>query len=146
MVFLWTQQSWKSFKITTKNVTSLVTLQWDPNWFFSMCDLEIWQMTSRNNREPLPCFQKVWVSFHSYPWIQIGVAIRKHLYMTLKFDISPWKIIGHLFYATSSFVLDSVAIRGFKLKIQSRNAQFRSKSSIFRPMWPWNLMDDLEKQ
>ena len=31
-------------------------------------------------------------------------------------------------------------------QLLSGNAQFRSKSSIFYPVWPWNLMDDLEKQ
>ena len=29
---------------------------------------------------------------------------------------------------------------------QSENAQFGSKSSVFCPIWPWNLTDDLEKQ
>ena len=33
----------------------------------------------------------------------------------------------------------------FKLELQSWNAQFGSKSAIFCPVWPWNLMDDLEK-
>ena len=34
----------------------------------------------------------------------------------------------------------------FKLKLHSGNAQFGSKSAIFCPLWPWNLMDDLGKQ
>ena len=34
---------------------------------------------------------------------------------------------------------------GSYLELQSGNAQFGSKSSIFRPVWPWNLTDDLEK-
>ena len=50
------------------------------------------------------------------------------------------------FYATLSFVHHFKAIDEFKLEFLSRNAQFRSKSTIFRPVWPWNLMDDLEKQ
>ena len=66
--------------------------------------------------------------------------------MTLKFDEWPWKTIGHLFYATSSFMHNFVAIGEFKLELQSGNAQFGSKSTIFRAVWPWNLMDDLEKQ
>ena len=45
-------------------------------------------------------------------------------HVTLKFDRWPSKTIGHLFNATSGFVrhFDFVAV------------------------WPWNLMDDLEKQ
>ena len=35
----------------------------------------------------------------------------------------PRKIIGHLFYATPSFVLHSLAIGEFKLELQSENSQ-----------------------
>ena len=58
----------------------------------------------------------------------------------------PWKTIRHLFYTTLSFVHHFKAIGEFKLELQSRNAQFGSKSTISCPVWPWNLMDDLEKQ
>ena len=66
--------------------------------------------------------------------------------MTLKFDGWPCKTIGHLFYATSSFVQHLVPIGEFKLELQSGNAQFVSNSMIFRAVWPWNFMDDLQKQ
>ena len=66
--------------------------------------------------------------------------------VTLKFDGWPWKTIGHLFYAASSFVHHFVAIGEFKLELQSRNSQFGSNSTIFLAVWPWNLMDDLENQ
>ena len=65
--------------------------------------------------------------------------------MTLQFDLWPWKTIGHLFYATSSFVHHFVAIGDFKLELQSGNAQFGSNSTIFRAVWPCNLTDDLEQ-
>ena len=39
-----------------------------------------------------------------------------------------------------------VAIGQFKLELQSGNAQFGSKSTIFLAVWPWNWTDDLEKQ
>ena len=58
--------------------------------------------------------------------------------MTLKFEGWPWKTIGHLFYATSSFVHYFLAIGVFKLELQSRNAQFGSNSTIFLALWPWN--------
>ena len=66
--------------------------------------------------------------------------------MTLKLDVWHWKTIGHLFYATSSFVHHSVTIGELKLELQSGNAKFGSNSTIFRAVWPWNLTDDLEKQ
>ena len=58
----------------------------------------------------------------------------------------PRKTIGHLFYATSNFVPHFVGICEFTLELQSGNAQLGWKSSIFCPMWPWNLMDDLDFQ
>ena len=56
------------------------------------------------------------------------------------------KTIGHLFYANSSFVQHFVPIGEFKLELQSGNTQSGSNSTLFRAVWPWNLMDDLEKQ
>ena len=75
-------------------------------------------------------------------WVKIDDFFSR---VTLKFDGWPSKIIGHLFYATSSFVHHFVAIDEFKLELQSGNAQFGSKSTIFLAVWPWNLRDDLEK-
>ena len=66
--------------------------------------------------------------------------------VTLKFDGWPWKTIGHLFFATSSFVHHFKAIGEFKLELQSGNAQFGQNQWFFCTLWPWNLMDDLEKQ
>ena len=64
--------------------------------------------------------------------------------MTLKSYGWPRKIIGHLSYATSSFVHHFKSISEFKLELQSGNAQFRSKSTIFFSretlqfdVWPW---------
>ena len=187
-------------------------------WFLELCDLEIWQITLKNNRAPLLIIIKLYASFHHHMWIQTGVTVRKRLSwvvtsvtltfdlwpwpfawtsllslvitpenfmmirwwehsqqgksegfescdrpivrkrpiwvkigdvlsrVTLKFDEWPWKTIGHLFFAVSSFVQHFIAIGEFKLELQSGNAQFESNSTIFRAMWPWNLTDDLEKQ
>ena len=56
--------------------------------------------------------------------------------VTLKFDGWLWKTIGHLFYATSSFVHHFVAIGEFKLQLQSGNAQSGSNSTILRAVRP----------
>ena len=66
--------------------------------------------------------------------------------VTLKFERWPWKTIGHLSYAASSFVYHFIAVGEFKLGLQSWNAQIGSKSTIFFPQWPWNFTYDLEKQ
>ena len=124
--------------------------------FLEPCYLEIWRMTLQNNRAPLLCYFKLCASFHHHMWIQTGVTVRKRPIWvkvndfesraTLKFDGWPWKTIGHLFYATSSFVHHFVAIGEFKLELQSGNAKSGSNSMIFRAVWPWNLTDDLVKQ
>ena len=135
----------------------VILLKFDQNHrFFSPCDLEIWCMISKNNRAPLLYYIKLCVSFQIHRWIQTEVTLRKRSIrveigdilslMTLKFDGWPWKTIGHLFYNTSSFVHHFKSIGELKLKLQSRNAQFGSKSAIFCPMWPWNFTDALEKQ
>ena len=51
-------------------------------------------------------------------WVKIDDFISQ---VTLKFDGWPSKTIGHLFYATSSFVQHFVAIGEFKLELQSGN-------------------------
>ena len=76
-------------------------------------------------------------------WIQIVNFSDR---VTVKFDGWPCKTIGHLFYATSSFVHHFIAIGEFKLELQSGNAQSGSNSTIFRAVRPWNLTDDLAKQ
>ena len=134
----------------------VILLKFDPNrWLFVLCDLEIWWMTLENNRAPFLYYIKLRASFQIHRWIQIGVTVRKCSIwvkidnflsrVTLKFDRWPWKTIGHLFYVASSFVHHFTAISELKLEIQSGNAQFWSKSTIFLAVWPWNLMDDLQQ-
>ena len=54
------------------------------------------------------------------------------------------KKIGHLI-CTTSIVHDFKPSGEFKVGVQSGNSQFESKLARFCPVWPWNLMDDLEK-
>ena len=123
--------------------------------FLEPGDLEIWRMTLKNNRAPFLFYFKLYTSFRNHWCIETWVAVRKHPIwvkfddflsrVTLKFEGWPWKTIGHLFYANTSFVHHFVAIGEYKLELQSGNAQARSNSTIFRAVWPWNLTDDLEK-
>ena len=96
----------------------------------------------KNNRAPLLCYFKLFASFHSHWWIQTGARVRKPLIwvnidaffslVTLKFDGWPSKTIGHLFYATSSFMYHFVAVGEFKLELESGNAQSGSNSTFFK--------------
>ena len=59
-----------------------VTVRKHPIWvkindFFVPCDLEIQQMTLKNNRAPLLCYFKLCASFRSHWGIQTGVTVRK---------------------------------------------------------------------
>ena len=111
----------------------VILLKLDSNHrFFNPCDLEIWWTTPQNNRAPLLCYFKLFASFRSHWWIKTGYTVRKRpiwvkindffTRVTLKFDGWPSKTIGHLFYATSSFVQHFIAIGEFKLELLSRNA------------------------
>ena len=111
--------------------------------FSLQLDLEIWKMTLKNNRAPLPCYFKLCASFQSHRWIQTGVAVRKrsirvkiadYLFrVTLKFDRRPWKTIGLHFFTTSNFVHHFKAISQLKLELQSGNVKFGSNRWFIVP-------------
>ena len=100
-------------------------------------------MTFQNNRAPLLCYFKLCASFSSHWWIQTSITVRKRPIWvkfddfksraTLKFDGWLCKTIGHLFYATSSFLHHFVAIGEFKLELQSGNAQSGSNWRFLEP-------------
>ena len=146
----WTTGSYRS-KQNKANLKDLIVatgliilLKLDSNRrFFSPCDLEIWWMTLKSNRTPLLYYIKLYASFQFHQWIQTGVSVQKRRiqvkignfssYVTLKFYGWPWKTRGHIFFAMLSFVHHFKAIGKFKLKLQSGNAEFESKSAIFVP-------------
>ena len=123
-------------------------------------DLEIWRMTLMNNRATLLFHIKHCASFQSRRWIQTGVTVRKRSnrveignflsHVTLKFDWWHWKTIGHLFYATSSFVHHFIAIGEFKLGVTVRKRPIWDKISNFLSCvtlkfggWPWRTIGHL---
>ena len=58
----------------------VILLKLDSNhWFFSLSGLEIWWMTSKNDRAHLLYCIKVCASFQIHQWIHTGVTVRKHL-------------------------------------------------------------------
>ena len=61
--------------------------------FFVSCDLEIWQMTLKNNRTPLLYYLKLCASFQSHEWIHTGVTVRKRLIwvnINIFLAVCPW--------------------------------------------------------
>ena len=87
-----------------------VTVRKRPIWvkfddFFEPRDLEIWQMTLKNNRAPLLSNIKLCASFHHHIWIQTGVTVRKRLSLvltpvTLTFDLWPWPFAWTLLWSS----------------------------------------------
>ena len=117
--------------------------------FFSSCDLEIWLMTSKKHQALCiisnPSANSNWSycqeTLNSDQNRQFFVPCDLEIWwMTLKNNRAP------LLYVASNFMHHFIAIGELQLKLQCRNAQFGSKSAIFCPVWPWNLMDDIEKQ
>ena len=98
-------------------------------------------MILKNNRAPLLCCFQV-LCIISQPSVNsnwsyspetpnLGQNRQFFSHVTLKYNGWPSKTIGHLFYATSSFVQHFVAIAEFKLGLQSGNAQSGSNATIF---------------
>ena len=104
---------------------------------------------------------KLCASFYNHRWIQTWVTIRKRPIrvtigdswsrVTLNFDGWPWKTIGHLFHATSSFAYHFIAISQFKLiGVTSRKRPIRVKlGDSWSPVnlnfdgWPWKTIGHL---
>ena len=115
-------------------------------------DVEIWWITLENNRAPRLYHIKLCASFKILRWIQTGNAqlgLKSTIFcppVTSIFNGWPWKAMGLIFSTTLRCVHHFKAMGEFKLELESWNAQFGSKSAICCPLWPCNLMDDLEKQ
>ena len=124
----------------------------DQNWQFLVpCNIEILWMTLKNNRASLLCYFKHCASFHNHRWIQARVTVQKHPIWVkicdffVRPDLQIWwmisKTIGHLFYATSSFVHHFVVIYKFQLEFRSGNDQIGAKFVLISvtltfDLWP----------
>ena len=124
-------------------------------WFFILCDLEIWWMTLKNNDAPLLYYVKHLASFQSHRWIQTGVTVRKHTIrvkicnflsrVTLKFD--RWTLKNNrtpllcCFKVCASFHSHQWIQTGVTI----RKRPIWVKINVFLAMWPWYLKDDLER-
>ena len=122
--------------------------------FGSTSEIVLSRVTLKNNRPHLTYF-KLCASFHNHRSFPTSYS-REHKIrvefgdflscVALRFNGLPWKIIWRLFYATSSYVHNFIAIGPFKLEFQSRNAKFGSKSAIFCPVSPCKLANDPDKK
>ena len=111
-------------------------------------------MTLKNIRAHILCYFKLCGSFQNHRLIQTWVTVRKCpiwvkmgdflCRVTVKFDGCSKKTIGHLFYASSSFVHHFIAICKSKLELRSGNAQIGAKFAqtsvtLTFDLWPWSF-------
>ena len=99
-------------------------------WFLVACELQIWQMTLKNNRAPLLCHVKHCVSFlsHRSNWRNSSETPNsgqnRRFFLscaTLKFDRWLWKTIGHICFVTSKFVHHFLGFCEFELELLPKN-------------------------
>ena len=125
-------------------------------WYFSLCDLEIWWMSSTNNRAPLLHYIKLSVSFQTPRWSQTEVTVWKPSIRRVKIcncfvpcDLEFWWITlkSNMAPLLCCFKLHAWfhSHQGTQTKVTVRKRSIQVKISHFCPVWPWNLMDDLEK-
>ena len=114
---------------------SCVTLKFD-EWHWKITGHLFYTTTSSLGINWKPLVNSNW----SYSPETLNSGKNRHFLscVTLKFDRWPWKTIGHLSWATSSFVHHFIAISQFKLGLWSRNAWIG-----FWPLWAWPLTSDL---
>ena len=113
-------------------------------------------VTLKNNRVPLLCYVNLCVSFHTHRSIQTGVTVRKHKIqvkisyilsrVTLKFDGWPWKNNRAPLLCCIEFCGSFWSHLWIQTAVAGRKRPIQVKIWFFCPVWPWNLMDDLEKQ
>ena len=78
----------------------VILLKLDSNcWFLSPCDLQIWWMTSKNNRAPLLYYVKLWASLQTHWWIQTWVTSGNAQFRSesaIFCLVWPWKLMDDL--------------------------------------------------
>ena len=57
--------------------------------------------------------------------------------------LSDLEISKKILCFSGLFVYYVITVLALKLGLLSANAQIRSNSSFFQPLWPWNLTDDI---
>ena len=70
--------NWANLRDLIAATGLVILLKLDANrQFSSLCDLEIWWMTSKNNRAPLLYYIKLCASFQVHQWMQTEVTVQK---------------------------------------------------------------------
>ena len=138
------------------------TINSGQNWWFSVpCDLEMWQMTLKNNKAPLLCYFKLCASFISHRSIQTWVTVRPEMpnsgqnrrifntcdldiwRMTLKNNRAP--LLSYFkfcawFHRHRSF---QAGVTVQKRQIRVKIGDFLSRVTLKFDGWPWKTIGHL---
>ena len=114
------------------------------------CDLEIWWMTSKNNRTHLLYYIRLCPSLNTLQWmnsnlsysLETSIRVKSGDFLfrvTSKFDGWPWNTIGHLFYTTSSFMHHLKVVGLLKVTVR----RFLSPATLKFDGWPRKTIANL---
>ena len=151
--------SWKTIGHLLYSTSSFVhhTLNFGQNWrFFALRDIEINQMTLKNNRTTFLYRVKLCASFQSHHWIQTGVTVWRRSIRVETGDFFALRHIGicqmTLKHNMTAFLYYVKLCGSFQSHhwiqtwVTARKCPIWVKIDVFCPVWPWNFTDDLEKQ
>ena len=115
-------------------------------WCFFLRDLEIWQMTFKNNRSPLLCHFKLWASFQSHWWFlnwsyipetpNLGQNCRFFSRVTLEFDWWPWKSIWSSHKQLQTLCIIHMWIQ-IGVMVRKRLILVLTSMTLTFDLWPW---------
>ena len=118
--------------------------------FFSLCDLEIWWMTSENNRTPLLYYIKLCAS---NPLVNSNLSYSPDTLnsgQNQRFFCPVWtRNLTHDLEkqrSASSMVPQAKCIISYPLMNSKWGYSPETPNMGQNHVWPWNLTDDLEKQ
>ena len=125
--------------------------------FYSLCDLEIWWMTLKNNTAHFLYYIKLCVSFQIHRWIQTTVTVRKRsiwvkigdFFVLYDLEMDGWMTLGNNRAPLLYYIKLCASFHThwwFQVLVTVRKRPIWVKIDDFLAVWPWNLTDDLEKQ
>ena len=124
--------------------------------FFLASDLEILWMTLKNNRAPLLCYVKLCASFQrpsvnsnwSYSPETLNSGQNRQFFVLCDLEIWPMTLKNNRAPLLCCIKLCALfhSHQWIQTKVTVRKRLIRVKIGNFCPVWPWNFMDDLEKQ
>ena len=124
--------------------------------FLEPCDLAIWRMTLIKNRASFLYYFKLYASFRSHWWIQTGVRVRKRPnWVKFEKNFGPcdleiwWTTLKNNRAHFQCYFKLCASFRShwcIQTWVRVRKSPIWVKFDNFWAVWPWNLMDDLEKR